>query len=175
MEKEIDVFQMYIREMEGIKSCDREENAGLVAGVLSGDPAARSRLIEGNLRYVMGISRDYVGRGVPAADLVQEANVALMMAVEELEEAGEGGFESFVEQRVREMLSLAVDRQEAEDRTGARIAERVNRLQDVSKDMAEELGREPKVEELARRLQMTEEEVRDTMKVALDAVNILGE
>ncbi len=174
MEKEIDIFQMYLREMAAIESCDETENARLVQAVLAGDGAAKSRLVEGNLKYVLEISRDYIGKGLPAGDLVQEANVALMLAVEELS-AMEDSFEQFVTARVKDMLNAAVDQQESENRIGQHMADRVNLLQDVSKDMADELGREPKVDELAKRLQMTEEEIKDIMKVALDAINILGE
>lgn len=175
MEKEIDIFQMYLDEMEMIESCSRDENAALVIQALEGDRAAKKRLVEGNLKHVLGISRDYVGRGLPVPDLVQEANMALVLAVEELALAGGMTFEAFLDGRVREMLELAAARQEAEDRGGALLAEQVNLLQDVSKDMAEELGREPKPEELARRLKITEDEVRDIMKMALDAVNVMNQ
>lgn len=172
MEKEIDIFQMYLDEMSAIAGCDQAENARLVSLAMEGDDGARGRLIEGNLKYVLGISRDYIGRGMPVDDLVQEANMALMLAVEELAAMEEDSFERFVEKRVRQMIGLAVEQQEAEDRTGKMMAEKVNLMQDVSRDMAEELGREPKVEELAQRLQMTDDEVRDIMKMALDAINV---
>lgn len=173
MEREIDIFQMYLSELSEIAGCSREENARLAALAGSGDEAAAGRLVEGNLKYVLGISSEYIGRGLPAGDLVQEANIALMTAVKELDSMRDETFERFVEKRVRSMLDEALGQQEREKRAGEMMADRVNLLQDVSKDMADELGREPRLDELARRLEMTEEEIKDIMKMALDAVNVL--
>lgn len=121
--------------------------------------------------------------------------MALLMAVEEYDPAayGEkadaedniasgdtasdtsGRFESFLEKRVKAALQAAVDEHKAQRKIGKKVLDRVNLLQDVSKEMAEELGREATVPELAQRLKMTEEEVKDIMKVALDALKALGE
>ena len=87
-----DIFQMYLGELSGIKSCDEEENNRLLRALASGDPGARDRLIEGNLKTVLEMVRDYVGRGIPAGDLVQEANMALVVAVREYE--GGGSFQA---------------------------------------------------------------------------------
>ena len=195
MAKEYDIFQMYVNEISAIRTCDAAENAALSLKAAAGDDAAKSRLIEGNLKYVLELSRDLIGKGVPAGDLVQEANMALLMAVEEYDPAeyGEkadaeeniasgdtasdrsGRFESFLEKRVKAALQAAVDEHKAQRKIGKKVLDRVNLLQDVSKEMAEELGREATVPELAQRLKMTEEEVKDIMKVALDALKALGE
>ena len=230
MAKEYDVFQMYVNEMSAIKACDVEENAALARKAAAGDDAAKSRLIEGNLKYVLELSRDFVGSGVPASDLVQEANMALLMAAEEYDPAdiaaaaeqdeenmvaagqdaentaaaaqgfvaataqgfvaatagtaqgsaentagAAGHFEKYLAERVKAALTAAVDEHKAQKKIGKKVLDRVNLLQDVSKQMAEELGREATVPELAQRLKMTEEEVKDTMKVALDALKALGE
>ncbi len=203
MAKEYDIFQMYVNEMSAIKACDAEENAVLARKAAEGDDAAKSRLIEGNLKYVLELSRDFVGSGIPASDLVQEANMVLLMAVEEYDpaESGEvdtardsaeipadavrgsaempadtsGQFEKFLAERVKAALTAVVDEHKAQKKIGKKVLDRVNLLQDVSKQMAEELGREATVPELAQRLKMTEEEVKDIMKVALDALKALGE
>lgn len=181
MAKEYDIFQMYVNEMSAIKACDQEENAVLARKAAAGDDAAKSRLIEGNLKYVLELSRDFVGNGVSASDLVQEANMALLMAAEEYDPADSeaasaaGHFEKYLAERVKAALTAAVDEHKAQKKIGKKVLDRVNLLQDVSKEMAEELGREATVPELAQRLKMTEEEVKDTMKVALDALKALGE
>ena len=214
MAKEYDIFQMYVNEMSAIKACDAEENAVLARKAAEGDDAAKSRLIEGNLKYVLELSRDFVGSGVPASDLVQEANMALLMAVEEYDPAEigaadaarnsaeipadaprdsaempadtaqdsaempadtSGQFEKFLAEKVKAALTAVIDEHKAQKKIGKKVLNRVNLLQDVSKQMAEELGREATVPELAQRLKMTEEEVKDTMKVALDALKALGE
>ena len=102
-----DIFQMYLGELSGIKSCDEEENNRLLSALASGDPGAGDRLIEGNLKTVLEMVRDYVGRGIPAGDLVQEANMALVVAVREYEG---GGFDSFLKDKVRAALLNAVER-----------------------------------------------------------------
>ena len=165
-----DIFQMYLGELSGIKSCDEEENNRLLSALASGDPGARDRLIEGNLKTVLEMVRDYVGRGIPAGDLVQEANMALVVAVGEYED---GGFGAFLRRRVREALEAAVERQSLEQRAAEKMADRVNRLKDVSAQMAGELGREATVEELAERMGLTGQEVRDAMKVTLDAMSVV--
>ena len=192
MAKEYDIFQMYVNEMAAIEACGAAENAELAFRAAAGDDAAKSRLIEGNLKYVLELSRDFSGSGVPASDLVQEANMALLMAVEEYDPAesasaaaaqdpaesaadAAGQFEKFLAERVKAALKAVVDEHKAQKKIGKKVLDRVNLLQDVSKEMAEELGREATVPELAQRLKMTEEEVKDTMKVALDALKALGE
>ncbi len=216
MAKEYDIFQMYVNEMSAIAACDAAENEMLAQKAAAGDEVAKKRLIEGNLKYVLELSRDYVGSGVPASDLVQEANMALLMAVEEYDPeseavttvmeataASEGTatsqdsepekpapekpasessvpaadvrFGKYLEKRVKEALTAAVDEHKAQKKISRKVLNRVNQLQDVSKVMAEELGREATVPELAKRLKMTEDEVKDTMKVALDALKALGE
>ena len=204
MAKEYDIFQMYVNEMAAIEACGAAENAELAFRAAAGDDAAKSRLIEGNLKYVLELSRDFSGSGVPASDLVQEANMALLMAVEEYDPAesasaaaaqdpagsvsaaaaqgpaggaadAAGQFEKFLAERVKAALEAAVDEHKAQKKIGKKVLDRVNLLQDVSKEMAEELGREATVPELAQRLKMTEDEVKDIMKVALDALKALGE
>ncbi len=174
MEKELDVFQMYVDEMAAIDACGPEENARLSELAANGDDEARVRLTEGNLRRVLEMSRDYLGKGVAASDLVQEANVALLMAIEEYE-PGEGRFEDFLSGKVNEALRAAVEEHRIQSQVSRKVLERVNMLQDVSKQMAEELGREATVPELAEKMKMTEDEVKDIMKVAIDALKVMGE
>ena len=164
------VFQMYLEELGGIRCCDEAENDRLFQALAAGDPEARDRLIEGNLKAVLEVARDYLNRGVLAEDLVQEANMALVMAVGDYEG---GGFEGFLRRRVREALGAAVESQSLERRTAEKMVDRVNRLKDISAEMAEELGREATVEELARRMELTGDEIRDVMKVTLDAMSVV--
>lgn len=167
-----DVFKMYLKEVDNIKSCSREENRRLAKELLKGQEGARERLIEGNLRTVLTMVSDYLNKGVLAGDLVQEANMALVMAVHEYES---GDFEDFLRERVKEALLAAVEEQSQEEKAARKILDRVNALKDVSMDMAKELGREATVEELAHRMELTADEIKDIMKVTLDAMSVLGE
>lgn len=164
-----DVFGMYLGELGGIESCGDEENERLLRELALGNQGAKDRLIEGNLKAVLEMVQDYLNRGVAAGDLVQEANMALVMAVGEYER---GSFSDFFRGRVKEALEAAVEEQSLHSQTARKVADRVNRLEDVSTELARELGREATVEELARRMELTQEEVKDIMKITLDAMSV---
>lgn len=157
-----DVFQMYLEEIKEIESCDAAENETLLRQFREGNRAVKDRLVEGNLKLVLEIVRDYLGRGVPGGDLVQEANMALLLAVGEYEE---GIFEDYVRDKVKDALQAAVEDQSREQEAAEKVLGQVNRLKDVSQEMAKELGREASVEELADRMRLTGDEVREIMKL----------
>ena len=163
-----EVFQMYLNEMTGIKSCDQEENQQLLNQFKAGNQGVKDRLIEGNLKIALEMVQEFLNRGIPAGDLVQEANMALVMAVAEYEE---GNFEDYLRNQIREALLAVVDEQSKEQNVAQELVNRVNRLKDISQEMAEELGREAKVEELAQRMGMTNDEVKEIMKITMEAVN----
>lgn len=164
-----DIFGMYMRDLEAIEPCTKEENEALLLRVRGGDAAARTRLIEGNLRNALLHIRDYLGRGVPAPDLIQEASIELMMLADgDFEES----FEELLESRIRVRMDEVVREQEAAGNVAKEVLERINRLQEVSARMAEELGREAKPAELAERMQVPEDEIRELMKTALNALNM---
>lgn len=167
-----DVFEMYLEEIKAVRDCDRAENERLLKELRGGGKAARDRLIEGNLRTVLEMVQEYLNRGVPAGDLVQEANMALVLAAAEYEE---GSFEDFLRERVRKALLAAVEEQSREQKAAEKMLDRVNKLKDVSRDMAGELGREASVEELAERMKLTADEVREAMKLALDAMSAVAD
>lgn len=179
-QEELNIFQMYLEELKEIKDCDKTENEQLVKQVLAGDAGAKSRLIEGNLKAALGMIQSFLNRGVQAADLVQEANMALVMTVEELgtEEPGadeNAAFERRLEKRVQAALKAIVDEQDTEKKIEEKMLSRVNVLKDISKEMADELGREATVEELAERMKTTVDDIKDIMKLTLDAMSVNGE
>lgn len=175
-QEELNIFQMYLEEIGKIKDCDKTENEQLMEKILAGEKDAKSRLIEGNLKAALGMIQSFLNRGVMAADLVQEANMALVMAVEELEtEDGQAAFEDILRRRVRAALQAIVDEQDTEKKIEEKMLARVNVLKDISKDMADELGREATVEELAERMKTTVDDIKDIMKLTLDAMSVTGE
>ena len=110
-----------------------------------------------------------INKGVPMADLIQEASLELMMLADE---GFEGSFEKLLESRIRVRMEEIINDQKKEADIEEEMLARVNVLQEVSKSMAEELGREAKLSELAERMKMTEDEVREIMKVTMDALSM---
>ena len=164
-----DFYQMYLEELEAVAEAGPEEELSLLERLAAGDVSARERLIEGNLKRVLEYAKEYDGRGLPMGDLVQEGNMALTALAMEYES---GAFQELLRERVRACIEAALEEQRMEAEIEENVAARVNVLQEVSRVMAKELGREATVEELAAKMKMTEDEIRDIMKVTVDAVNV---
>lgn len=164
-----DIYRVYMEEIAAIPPCSEEENEKLLGEIRSGNREARERLIEGNLKNALFFVQDYINKGVPMADLIQEASMELMMLADE---GFEGSFEKLLESRIRVRMEEIINDQKKETDIEEEMLARVNVLQEVSKSMAEELGREAKLSELAERMKMTEDEVREIMKVTMDALSM---
>ncbi|MCD8223821.1 MAG: RNA polymerase subunit sigma-70 [Clostridiales bacterium] len=164
-----DIYQMYLEEVGRLRACTLREEQQLLARMREGDEAARQRLLEGSLKFVLELAREYDDRGVMLGDLVQEANLALMLTAESYEE---GDFRAQVRARAGEMIEEAIQAQGRERQAGEEMLARVNVLQKVAKMMADEQGSEPSVEELAARMKMTPDEIRMIMKETLDAMSV---
>ena len=168
-----DFYEMYLEEMGQIAPMSAEEEARILERTAAGEVQARKRLVEGNLQKVLSIAKEYEGSRLPMADIVQEANTALMLAAVEYDASEE--WEGLLERRVKEGVELALKEQKAEHEIEENMAARVNVLQTVSQMLAAELGREASVEELAAKMKMTEDEIKDIMKLALNAITVNGE
>ena len=164
-----DIYRVYMEEIAAIPPCSEAENAKLLGEIRNGNKAARERLIEGNLKNALFFVQEYINKGVPMADLIQEASLELMMMADE---GFEGSFEKLLESRIRVRMEEIINDQKKEADIEEEMLARVNVLQEVSKSMAEELGREAKLSELAERMKMTEDEVREIMKVTMDALSM---
>lgn len=164
-----DIYQVYMEELAVIPPCTEEENRELLKRVKAGDREAKNRLVEGNLKKALFFIQDYLNRGVPMADLIQEASMELM---ELADEGFQEGFEKLLESRIYVRMEEVIREQKAEMDLEEEMLARVNVLQEVSKRMAEELGREASLKELAERMKMTEEDVREIMKMTMDALKL---
>lgn len=164
-----DIYRVYMEEIAAIPPCSEAENEKLLGEIRNGNKAARERLIEGNLKNALFFVQDYINKGVPMADLIQEASLELMMLADE---GFEDSFEKLLESRIRVRMEEIINDQKKEADIEEEMLARVNVLQEVSKSMAEELGREAKLSELAERMKMTEDEVREIMKVTMDALSM---
>lgn len=185
-----DIYQLYLDEIEQIPCCNQEENVSLAVLLSKGDERAKKRLVEGNLKAVLAYVEEYKDRGVVLSDLAQEASMALMLAVESYStlvfsespkqelidmKSANGAFEQFLEFKIKEALKAAVEEQEDAARSEEEVLARVNVLKDVAQRMAEELGREATVEELADKMMMTVDAVKEVMKLTLEAFSVAGE
>lgn len=170
-----EVYKLYLAELEGLTACTEEETRTLLGRLSQGDEAAKTRLMEGHLKVITELTEGYKDRGLPLGDLVQEANMALILAVGQagkvkMTEPSE--FELLVKRQVEEALEAALEEQKASDQVGEELLARVNVLKDISQQMAEELGREATVEELAEKMKMTVDQIKDIMKLTLDAMSV---
>ena len=166
-------YEMYLEEMELIRPLDQEEEKRVLAAAARADKEAGNRLVEGNLARALAVAKEYEGKELPISDLVQEANMALMMAVTEYD--GSQEWPDFAEMKIRQAVEAALLEQRSEAEIEETMAARVNVLQTVSQVMAKELGREATVEELAEKMKMTPDEIKDIMKLALDALTVSGD
>ena len=162
---------MYLGELKGVAPCSEEEITRLTEQLLAGDTNAAARLIEGNLHRVLPLASKLAGGRVAEADLVQEGNMALTMAVYEYADGGCGDFVEHITGRIREAIEDCADEQAYADETEKQILQRVQLLEEVSKKMGEELDRVPTVAELADRMMCTEDEVEALVKITIDALN----
>jgi RNA polymerase primary sigma factor len=168
-----DFYQMYLEEMEDISPCTKEETEMLLKNIKEGNKEAKKRLVEGNLNTALSYAKEFDGKGVLLTDLVQEANMALMMAVEQYDGSPtKEEFDRFAGDLMNEYLLEAVQEEVSAEQTAEELAARVNVLQTVSSILAKELGREATIDELADKMKMTVEEIHGIMKIALDAMSI---
>lgn len=164
-----DVFQMYLDEMKEIPACTAEEEAALLERLIAGDISVKERLMEGRLQYLADLVRPYAGQVLPMGDLIQEANMAMLMLLETYQG---GDFESLLKAQVESALQMALTEETESDQAGEEMLARINVLKRVSEELADELGREANLEELAAKMKMTEDEIKDIMKWTLDAMTV---
>lgn len=166
-------ISFYMDELADVVELSKEEEQAILEQMLQGDQKAKERLIEGNLKYVIQVCANYIGKGIPLGDLIQEGNIALMMAISTWEKGDYSQFRLHIERAIQETMNELLDQEEEKEKVGAQMVERANLLSEVSKELADELGREATAEELAKRLAMTEEEIKDIMKMSLNALSVM--
>ena len=159
-------YDIYLEELKNLPQGTPEEETALLKKLTEGDKTAASRLTE------LKLAEEYHDRGLPAGDLVQEANMALFLFASEYEN---GDFDAQMEKKVRAAIEDALQIQNRETKIEEEMAARVNVLKDISASMARELGREATLAELAERMKMSEDEIRDIMKLTMDAMKVSGQ
>ena len=164
-------MQMYMEELSLILPCGEEEERRLLEAIAEGDKEAKSRMVEGMLSLSFEIARQYEKEGVYLEDLVQEANMALMQFVDCYEE---GDFREQSKAEIHRALQEYMEQEEIEDKIEEEMTARANVLSEVSRIMAEDLGREATLEELSEKMKMEPDEIREIMKMTVNAVTVDG-
>lgn len=167
--KEKKIYQSYLEELKQITGYLPQEEPALLERKNMGDAAARMLLIEGNLKKVVKLAGRYAGRGVPLPDLVQEGNMELLLFVD----AYTGGeFQKKMEQSLSKAMERLIEENSDQDAFKNRMADMANRLLDASAEFADDMGEQPTVEELARQLNISPEEVETVMKMSMDSMTM---
>ena len=181
MEKELDIaetvmtepLKIYLNEIGQIPLLSEEEERELGRRSAQGDESARRKLEEGNLRLVVSLAKRYTGRGVQLMDLIQEGNMGLMRAAEKYDYTKENRFSTYASWWIKEAMQRAIDQQAREIRVPVHVAENMKRVQKISKELQQELGREPLPKEIAEKLgNKTEEEVKDILSYLQNPVSL---
>ena len=167
-----DPVRMYLKEIGKIPLLGMEDEVELAKKMELGDPEARKRLAESNLRLVVSIAKRYVGRGMQFLDLIQEGNLGLIKAVEKFDYTKGYKFSTYATWWIRQAITRAIADQARTIRIPVHMVETINRLVRTSRQLLQELGREPTTEEIAARLDLPVERASEIMKMSQEPVSL---
>ncbi|MBZ4664835.1 MAG: polymerase, sigma 70 subunit, RpoD [Mahella sp.] len=167
-----DPVRMYLKEIGKIPLLSSDEEIELAKRIEQGDEEAKKKLAEANLRLVVSIAKRYVGRGMLFLDLIQEGNLGLLKAVEKFDYRKGYKFSTYATWWIRQAITRAIADQARTIRIPVHMVETINKLVRVSRQLMQELGREPAPEEIAEEMGISVEKVRDIMKIAQEPVSL---
>ena len=167
-----DPVRMYLKEIGKVPLLKPEEEISLAKRIEENDPVAKKKLAEANLRLVVSIAKRYVGRGMLFLDLIQEGNLGLIKAVEKFDYRKGYKFSTYATWWIRQAITRAIADQARTIRIPVHMVETINKLIRVSRQLLQELGREPIADEIAQIMEMPVEKVREIMKIAQEPVSL---
>jgi RNA polymerase primary sigma factor len=167
-----DHVRMYLREIGKVPLLTAEEEVELAHRIEMGDEEAKKRLNEANLRLVVSIAKRYVGRGMQFLDLIQEGNLGLLKAVEKFDYRKGFKFSTYATWWIRQAITRAIADQARTIRIPVHMVETINKLLRVSKQLSQELGKDPTPEQIAEEMEMPVEKVREIMKISQEPVSL---
>ena len=167
-----DPVRMYLKEIGKVPLLSADEEIELAKRMEVGDEDAKKRLAEANLRLVVSIAKRYVGRGMLFLDLIQEGNLGLIKAVEKFDYRKGYKFSTYATWWIRQAITRAIADQARTIRIPVHMVETINKLIRVSRQLLQELGREPTPEEIAKEMNMPEDRVREILKISQEPVSL---
>lgn len=167
-----DPVRMYLKEIGRVPLLSAENEIELANRIEQGDEEAKRRLAEANLRLVVSIAKRYVGRGMLFLDLIQEGNMGLIKAVEKFDYRKGFKFSTYATWWIRQAITRAIADQARTIRIPVHMVETINKLIRVSRQLLQDLGREPTPEEIADEMNLPTEKVREIMKIAQEPVSL---
>ena len=167
-----DPVRMYLKEIGKVPLLSAEEEIELAKRMAEGDEDAKKRLAEANLRLVVSIAKRYVGRGMLFLDLIQEGNLGLIKAVEKFDYRKGYKFSTYATWWIRQAITRAIADQARTIRIPVHMVETINKLIRVSRQLLQELGREPSPEEIAEEMDMSVDRVREILKISQEPVSL---
>ena len=167
-----DPVRMYLKEIGVVPLLSNEEEKELAIAVENGDLEAKQRLAEANLRLVVSIAKRYVGRGMQFLDLIQEGNMGLMKAVDKFDYSKGFKFSTYATWWIRQAITRAIADQARTIRIPVHMVETFNKLVREQRNLLQELGQDPTPEQIAERMEMTPDKVREILKIAQEPVSL---
>ena len=167
-----DPVRMYLKEIGQIKLLTMDEELELADRIIAGDEEAKSRLAEANLRLVVSIAKRYVGRGMLFLDLIQEGNIGLMKAVEKFDVTKGYKFSTYATWWIRQAITRAIADQARTIRVPVHMVETINKLARIQRQLTLELNREPSEEELAKKMNLSVDKIREIYKISQEPVSL---
>jgi len=167
-----DPVRMYLKEIGKVPLLTAEQEQDLAQRMLEGDQDAKDMLIEANLRLVVSIAKRYLGRGMQFLDLIQEGNLGLIKAVDKFDHSKGFKFSTYATWWIRQAITRAIADQARTIRIPVHMVETINRLVRVQRQLIQELGREPEVEEIAKEMGIPPEKVREIQKISQEPVSL---
>jgi len=167
-----DPVRMYLKEIGRVPLLSGDEEIELAQLMEIGNEAAKRKLAEANLRLVVSIAKRYVGRGMLFLDLIQEGNLGLIKAVEKFDYRKGYKFSTYATWWIRQAITRAIADQARTIRIPVHMVETINKLIRISRQLLQEYGREPQPDEIAREMGITEEKVREIIKIAQEPVSL---
>ena len=167
-----DPVRMYLKEIGVVPLLSNEEEKELAIAVENGDLEAKQRLAEANLRLVVSIAKRYVGRGMQFLDLIQEGNMGLMKAVDKFDYSKGFKFSTYATWWIRQAITRAIADQARTIRIPVHMGETINKLVREQRNLLQELGQDPTPEQIAERMDMTPDKVREILKIAQEPVSL---